>query len=125
MKMLRADWFMIFSLVLLIGAHITTNFLIMYYQDVAKSVGIAEEIAYEYEANPVAKAFLSIQNFKWIYSYVVAPGILLSLYYFLRRRYKNDLIVLETYAIAFLCFTGLDFLNDVSLLLGFLMRGYI
>lgn len=120
MGLIRADYIFIAALLLIIGAHITTNFLIKYYEDAAKIVGIAEEVSLVMEANPIARFFYGIESVKSIYSFILAPGILTSLYYFIRRKYSKQVVVLEAYAIGFFMFGLLDFLNDFSLLLGVL-----
>ncbi len=120
MKVLTADWIVIAACVLLVGTHMTTNFLIKYYGDVAKTMGIAEDRVLQMEANPVARWFFGIANLKVIYSYILAPGLLMGLYYYLRKRYYQDQIVLQSYAVALFSFFFLNFLNDISILLGVL-----
>lgn len=119
--MIRADYIVIGALILLVGAHVTTNFLLTYYQDVAKTMEYAEEIVLEFEANPVAKWFFRFAGLKQMYSYVIAPGLLIGLYYFLRKKYLYDPFILESYSIALFCFFFLNFMNDIGLALGILM----
>ena len=118
MKLIRADYIFIGALILLIGAHMTTNFLIWHLEDVAEKVGIAKEVVLQYEANPVAKFFLGLQGFKLIFSYVIAPGLLTGLYWFIRRQYAHQGVVIEAYAVSFFMFAMLDFLNDISIAMG-------
>ena len=66
MKLIKADYIFLGSLLLLITAHVTTNFLIKYYEDAAVAVGIAKEVAIQYEANPVAKwEQFRLRNFRF------------------------------------------------------------
>ena len=120
MKLLGADWIVIAAVILLVGTHATTNFLIKYYEDVAETVGVAEEVVLQMEANPVARWFFGIASFKLIYSYILAPGLLIGLWWFLRKKYYNDEIVLQSYAVALFAFFFLNFMNDFSILLGVL-----
>lgn len=120
MKLIRADYLVIIGFILLAGAHATTNYMINSYQDVAATVGIAEDVVLIMEANPVARWFFSFEMGKQMFSFVVAPALLIGLYYNLRRRYADNPIVLESYAIAFVALAFMDVLNDVSILLGFL-----
>ncbi len=120
MKLIRADYIFIASLFLLITAHATTNFLLKYYEDAAVAVGIAKEVAIQYEANPVAKWFFSIVGFQYMFSYAIAPGMLTGLYWLIRHKYNKEPIAIEAYAVAFFVITFMDAMNDVSLALGVL-----
>ena len=117
MKLIRADYIFIGSLLLLIGAHTTTNFMVWHMQGVAEQIQVAEDVIYQFEANPIAKFFLSLEQFKLIFSYVIAPGLLTGLYYYIRRKYNKEKILLEAYSISFFCFFLLDFTNDISIAL--------
>lgn len=118
MKLIRADYIFIFALVLLIGAHMTTNYLVWHMQEVAEKIQVAESIVLEYEANKVAKYFMGLEGYKLIFSYVIAPSLLTGLYWFIRRKYSEQKVVLEAYAIAMLMVCLMDFLNDASIALG-------
>lgn len=119
-KLIRADYIFIVALVLLISAHIVTNFIINYYQDVAKTVGATQEAVLIMENNPVARYFFTIAGLKNIFSYIIAPGVLSGLYWFLRHKYANQKEALEGYAISFFVIFLIDFSNDLSILLGVL-----
>ena len=121
MKLLFADWIFIAGLILLIGAHVTTNFLITYYSDAAKVVGVAEDAVLVMEANPIARWFFGIDSARHIFSYAIAPAMVTGMYWFLRRKYYNERPVLEAYAVGFLCLATMDFLNDASIALGVLV----
>ena len=54
MKILTSDWIVIAAIVLLVGTHMTTNFLIKYYEDTAETLGIAKENVLQMEANPIS-----------------------------------------------------------------------
>ena len=119
--MIKADYIFIAALVMFIGAHITTNFLIKYYEDAAKTVGIAEEVAITMEANPIAKFIFRFEAFKYIYSYILVPGILTGLYWFIRNKYNQEIFAIEAYSIAFFMIGFLNFMNDLSLAIGVLL----
>jgi len=121
MKLIRADWIMLGALLLLLTAHVTTNFLIKYYEDAAETVGIAKEVVIQLEANPVARWFFALVGFKYIFSYAVAPGFLAGYYWYLRHKYINQVYTLEGYSIAFFVITLLAATNDLSLLMGVLL----
>ena len=123
MKLIRADYMVIIGLLMILVAHATTNYLINSYQDVATTVGIAEDVVLLMEVNPIARWFFSLDAFNQIYSYILVPTVLIGFYYVLRRKYANDIFVLEAYALAFMALALLDASNDVSILLGFLASG--
>lgn len=118
MKLVKSDYIIIAALILLIGAHTTTNYIVWHMQEVAEKVQIAESVVLEYEANPIARYFMSLGQFKFIFSYIIAPGTLIGLYYYIRNKYSKDNVVIESYSIAFLMVCVMDFLNDLSIALG-------
>lgn len=119
--MIRADYLMIGAIVLFLVAHCSTHFMISYYRDVAKQVGVAEDSVMLMETNPIARWILGIENFKRIFSFVIMPGMLSGMYWFLRNKYYNQKEALEGFAVAFLSIALIDALNDVSILLGVLI----
>ena len=121
MKLIAADYIFIVALFLLISVHSTTNFLIKYYEDAAQQVGIAEEVVLVMEQNPIARYFFNFVGFKAMYSYVIAPGMFVAIYWFVRRKYFEQEIVLQAYAVGFFMFIFLNFMNDISLLIGVLL----
>ena len=121
MKLLTADWIVIAAIVMLMGAHFATNFLLFYYSEAAKTMEVAQEAVLLMEANPVAKWFFGFEGLKLVYSFIIAPGMVLGLYYYLRKRYYNDQVVLQSYAVALFGMFSLNFLNDISIVLGVLM----
>jgi len=123
MKLIRADYMVMIGLLMILAAHATTNYLINSYQDVAATVGVAQDVVLMFEVNPVARWFFSMEAFKQIYSYILVPSLLIGFYYVLRRKYARDIFVLEAYALAFMALALLDVTNDVSILLGFLASG--
>lgn len=120
MKLIKSDYIMFAALILLVATHITTNFLIKYYEEAAQQVGIAEEVVMIMEQNPMARLFFNFVGIKAIYSYIIAPGLLIGLYYFIRRKYFYQAEALEAYAVSFFAFMFLNFMNDISIALGVL-----
>ena len=118
MKLVRSDYIMIVALVLLIGAHMTTNYIVWSMETVAQKVQVAESVVLQYEVNPVAQYFFKFQGLKMIFSYVIAPGILAGLYYFIRKKYAKEWVAVEAYSIAFLVVCLMNFLNDISIAMG-------
>lgn len=120
-KLIRADYIFIVALLLLFVAHGTTKFLIAHYEDAAKTVQVAEDVALMFEVNPVSRYMFGLESLKHLFSYAIAPGMLTGLYWFLRRRYWNQKEALEGYAVAFLTIMFIDALNDASMALGVLV----
>lgn len=121
MKLIAADYIFIVALILLIGAHVATNFLIKYYEDAAQQVGVAEEVVLIMEQNPIARYFFNFSGFKAMYAYIIAPGSLTAMYWFIRRKYYEQEIALQAYAVGFFMFMFLNFMNDISLAIGILL----
>jgi len=120
MKLIKADYIFLGSLFLLITAHVTTNFLIKYYEDAAVAVGIAEEVALQYEVNPIARWFFTFEDFAFLFSFAIAPGMLTGLYYLIRLKYYREPAALEAYAISFFVIMFMTASNDLSILFGVL-----
>ncbi len=120
MKLIFPDYIFILTIVFFIGAHLTTNFLMGHYISEANKIGAAEDVVLQFEANPLTRYMLGLERFKWIYSYIFAPGVMSGMYWVLRRKYFNRRIVLESFAISFMMFGLLNFLNDISIALGVL-----
>ena len=120
MKLKLSDYIFIAALILFIVSHVATNFLIKYYEDAAEAVGVAKEVALQYETNPVARKLLGMEDFRRMYSFVIMPGVLSGMYWLIRRKYNKDPIAIEAYAIAFFMFGLLTASNDLSIVAGLL-----
>ena len=118
MKLIFPDIIFLITLFMLIGAHVTTNFMIKHYEQEAEVLGIAKENVLLMEANPLARVILGLDNFKFMFSYAILPALFSGLYWFTRRRYIDNRPALEAYAVAFFMLMLLDFTNDLSIVLG-------
>ncbi len=118
MKLIRADYIFIFAIIFFAGAHATTMFMLKHYEDQAKMIGVAQSVVYEAEANPIARYMLELENFKYIYSFALVPGMLTGIYWFIRNKRGYDELTIEAYAVAFCSIAFLNVMNDVSLMLG-------
>ena len=121
MKLIFPDYIFILTIVFFIGAHLTTNFLMGHYISEAEKIGIAAEVVREFEVNPLTRYMLGFERFKFIWSYILVPGIMTGMYWGLRKKYFNQRIVLEAFAISFFMFGLLNFLNDAAIALGVLL----
>ncbi len=119
-KLIVADYLVIVAFILFLCCHVATNYLIFHYKSVAEQVGIAENIAFAFEANPVARYMFGVEQFKVIYSYVLMPGLIAGVYYLQRRRYAKYPDSVTAFAIALVVVAFSNFLNDFSVLLGVL-----
>tara|TARA_Y100000310_G_C20639552_1_gene793112 strand:- start:1435 stop:1806 length:372 start_codon:yes stop_codon:yes gene_type:complete len=120
MKLITPDYIAIVAFLLLVSAHITTNYLITAYGNIAEDIGVAEEVAIMFEANPIAKSFFRLEGLKKIYSVIIMPSIFFTVYYYHRRKHINNPEFLESVSILLLLLSFLNATNDLSILLGFL-----
>ncbi len=122
MKLLFADWLVIISLAFMIFNHSATTFLINKHTTVAETQEEATALIKYVEANPVAAVILQLDKFRYIYSLVIVPGMLIGFYYYIRKKYFYNHDVLNMWAIMIFTTFALNFLNDFSALMGFLFR---
>jgi len=118
-KPIFPDYLMVLSLILFLGCHIITNYLIWNINGVANQIGAMEDIGIQFEANPITKYIFQLGFFKTIYSYVFMPGLLFGTYYLFRKKNNIDSVIAFAVAICVMAFS--NFLNDLSILLGVLM----
>lgn len=121
MRLIPADYLVIVSVILLLGARMTTNYLIEDRKDIVRELKIDEKIAAQNEANPIARKIFNLGQIAYILWYVWTPALLFSVYYLIRRHYKNDVYVVNFYALLFLSIGILNFLNDFSILMAHLI----
>ena len=123
MKLIRADYLIILAILLFFSCHAITNYLIWHMNGVAAQIGAAEDVVMQFEANPLARVFLAVENWSLIYSVVVMPGVIAGLYYAARRHLlaKGDELTLTSIAVMILAMSFSNFLNDFSIILGVLL----
>ena len=118
--MIKADYLIIISILLFFSCHTITNYLVWHIGGVAKQIGSAEEVALQFEANPLARIILDIKNFNIVYTLVIMPGIVGGAYYAVRRHLlkKGEVDSVNAFAVTILVMAASNFLNDLSILLG-------
>jgi hypothetical protein len=77
------------------------------------------------ETNPVAKYIFNLQGISYMIQFAVLPAAMMTLYYYFRRRVLKQKMSVEGLSLYvnfafFICLV--DFLNDLSVLLGLLLR---
>ena len=121
-KLIGADWLIIITILLMLSNHSITQFLIAKSTTDEQTQREVNALLTYVEANPLAAWLLRFKKLSFIYSYFFAPSVFIGFYYYLRRKYwyQQDLI----YMVAIMVFSMLliNFVNDVSVLLGFLLR---
>ncbi len=117
--MIKSDYVIIAAILFFFSYHMITNYIVNKNIEAAEQVGVAKEIALMVEANPIAKLMFRTEMLRLMYGYIIMPGIIGGVYYMQRRKYKGD-DRLMTFAITFLLISIFNFMNDFSVLLGFL-----
>lgn len=120
MKFYYYDWLVVLAVILLWGAHGTTNYVIMLLQSSAETVEQAEAVVKAAEAAPVARMALQSKQLAFIFSTILTPAFIFGVYAWFRRREKMIPYASEHIAWMFLFVAATDFLNDISILLGVL-----
>ena len=120
MKMLLPDWIVVFSVILLLTAHLTTNYIITLRMDLAKTLKVSEKAVKLAEANPIAKMFINVEGISYIFTYAIMPALIFSMYYYIRKRFSYDMVIVELYSIFFFVVAFLDAMNDLAVLLAHL-----
>ena len=122
MKLLIADWLVLISLILMIFNHSATQFLITKHSTIEQTQEQADNLIKLVEANPVGTIILQMEKFRYIYSFFIVPSMLLGFYYYIRKKYFYNHDVLNMWGIMIFVTFALNFLNDFSVLMGFLFR---
>ena len=122
MKLYLADWLVIISLFFMVFNHSATQFLVNKHTTVEQTQKQADNLIKYVEANPVGALVLQIDKFRYIYSFVILPGMMIGFYYYIRKKYIEKQEVLMMWAIMIFTTFALNFLNDFSSLMGFLFR---
>jgi len=117
-KLILPDFLVVLAIILFLSCHLITNYVLNSYRTVAEMIGEAKEIAYAFEANPIAKFMFKINAFRLIYSYVIVPGLIAGFYYMIRK--NTTIQSTTTFALAIFVMALCNFLNDFSVLLGIL-----
>ena len=123
MKLIRADYIIIGAILMFMTAHAVTAILLQQYVSVAQNIGVAEDIVLQMERNPLARWVFSFEQMRFFWSFLIVPGVLAAFYWFARNKYRYDKILLESHAVFFLMIGSINAMNDISILIGVLIRG--
>lgn len=119
MKIIKSDWIVLVGFLLFLTAHMTTNFLIKYYEDAAVTIGEASQVAHLMESNPLLQYLYSFNNFRVLFQFVMLPALFFGSYYFARKKYlTTNPELLESLAVTMLIIGLINATNDVSIMLG-------
>lgn len=123
MKIIKADYIIFATFILMLGSHSVTQYLIAKHTTITETKKDMENFLQVVEANPLAAWALKFEKAKLIYSLILAPAIMFSMYYYIRQKYiEKDMLVIESTAIMSAIIFLINFLNDASYLMGFLVR---
>ena len=122
-KLKWIDWLVIISALLFVGAHLSTQFVAAKQADLIGDAEAAEALFIAIEAAPIFEAVQAMEGFKMIFTFLIVPSLVLSVYVLIRRRnYLARPYIVEQVALLFFFIALLNFLNDFSYLLGLLAR---
>lgn len=123
MQLIKADYIIGIAMILMLFTHGFTQYLIAKYTEPQEIVEAGKAVITMLEQNPLAALFLNFRKFSYIFSAVIAPAFVFSVYYYMRKKYiEKDVILLESFSVSAATIFLINFFNDVSHLLGFLAR---
>lgn len=120
--LIKADYIIGIAFILMLGTHAVTQYLIAEHTSVSITQKKAEALLALVEQNPLAAYVLQFEKMRIAYSLVIAPTFFGGIYYYMRRKYIENLDVLETLAVTIALATLFNFFNDASYLMGYLLR---
>ena len=120
--MIKADYIILAALLLMLGSHSITQYLIAKYTSNEQIIETGKAIIAAGEQNPIAALFIQFNKLKMVYSFVLMPAFLIGIYWFFRNKYKQNQEVLEGFAVTTAMVFLINFFNDASYLTGFLLR---
>ena len=93
MKLIRADYIIGVALLLMLGTHAITNYLVAKHTTTEITQKKVEAWINLSEANPFAAWILKFEKMRIIYSVVLAPALVFGIYYYYRKKYvEKDVI---------------------------------
>lgn len=120
--MIRADYIILAALFLMIGSHSVTQYLIAKHTDPQNVIETGKAVMAVSEQNPIAAFLFQFNKVRLIYSMILAPGLFIGIYWYFRRKLFEKQEILEGYAAMCFVMFMINFFNDTSYLIGFLMR---
>lgn len=125
-KIRRCDIIVAIILFMVFGVHMMTNIAIQLKAKETKAS--VESVAKAYEANPFA-ILQGFTNKLFIMIFlIVKPALVLFIYWLIRRKVKEgttEVLVLESFVMLLFFVMIVNFLNDLSVLMGMLAKGLI
>lgn len=121
--MIKADYIIGIAFILMLATHSITQYLVAKHTSVATTQKKAEALLTMMEQNPLAAYILQFEKLRLAFSLVFAPAFFGGLYYYVRKKYiEKDVHLVEMFAVTVALNFLLNFFNDASYLVGFLMR---
>ena len=123
MKLIKADYIMAVAIILMLGTHTITHYLIAKHTSIEDTQRSAKEITTLVEQNPIAAMILQFEKAKYVFSFVLFPAMVCGVYYYHRRKHKDtNQEYLESMAVIIFLSFLFNFFNDASYLMGFLAQ---
>ena len=117
-KLKQLDIFVLIIFLLMLGARITTSIYTSYHSEITKAD--VEKVYTLIETNPLAKLSLITYGLRVMVGYILLPALLFGSYVFFRKRI--DIVNLEYYIIIIVFSVLFDFLNNLGLVIGVLLK---
>ena len=123
MTLIKADYIIGAAFILMLGTHAITQYLVARHTTMADTQKNVENLLRAVEGNPFAAWALKFEKGRILYSLVLAPALMFGMYYYIRQKYiLKDIIYIESSAFMAAVMFLINFFNDASYLVGFLLR---
>jgi len=121
MRLIRSDYFVIATAIILVVVHFITNLVQTQIYNNASTAVQAEALFKFAEANPLAEVLFQTQGITYMIAIIFLPALILGFYYTVRRYNLASDYVIEHIAFTFFIAAILNVLNDVSILIGLML----
>jgi hypothetical protein len=109
-----ADFLVVLATILIITTHFTTVFYVSHQSEVTKAD--YDKVVEVHETNPLAKQLLLHRGLQYIFSLIVIPSMIFTLYWVFRRTARYHVILFSSYLVFYITLFNLN--NDIAMLLG-------
>ena len=113
---LAADWLVLIAVLLVIGTHFTTNIILQKHYSVAERLNITQSAVNIMESSPAARWAFNLGNIGMIGSLLIAPAMLIGVYWLVRK--TSCIYTINFFAITIFFMFLFNALNDLSQYLG-------
>lgn len=123
--MLPEDLVIVFCILFSMGAMFLTRFYVALTRDLAASMASLETVVKLVEANPFQWTRLAVEGASTVMDIIVIPALMVGLYAYLRIALRHKVLsraVFRAYMVFFVMATAADFLNDLGIVLGVVLR---